>query len=269
MGRLTFLKDFGDYLYLTLTLRRILLAAVVILSVVPGTIYYGWSASAKWDFAAVYISVLYLTMWTQTRFVISFVKTSIGVSILGLRYKPKAYSTPEITALAKKMGVLGKAKVYVTENPWIAGPFTNALSCAVYVPASWLKAFPKSELLGIVGHEFGHVTTRLRFAVEAALAMGLVVGFTLLLALHSVPIIYEAAELSLALLMISFISWRAERRADLEGARGAGPEGLIAVLELLRSKIGRDEGSETHPPLSDRIKRLMRLLDEEGGGSRE
>jgi Zn-dependent protease with chaperone function len=93
--------------------------------------------------------------------------------------------------------------------------------------------------------------------------MGLVMGFAFLLSLHSVPIIYEVAEIALALLMLSFISWRAERRADLEGARGAGPEGLISVLELLKSKTKRDEGSETHPPCADRIKKLMKMLDEE------
>ena len=261
MARFALLKDLEDYLYLTFTIRRLLLVAMVILSVVPGTIYYGWATSAKWDFVAVYASFLYLTMWTQSRFLIQFAKTAIGTGILGWKYKPTPYSTPEITNLAKRMGVSGKAKVFVTSNPWIGGPFTNALSCAVYLPANWIAAFPKSEVLATVGHEFGHVTRRRRFALEALVAISSVVSFTYLLALHSVPLIYEVAEVSLALLLLSIVSWRGEFRADMEGARFTGPEGLIAVFELLKAETKRDDGSESHPPLHKRIERLAPLLD--------
>lgn len=266
MPRFAFIKDLEDYLYLTFTIRRLLLVALVVLSVVPGTIYYGWAASAKWDFAALYVSILYLTLWTQSRFIIRFARAVIGTSILGWKYRPTPYSTPEITNLAKRMGVFGKAKVYVTSNPWIDGPFTNALNCAVYLPANWLEAFPKSEVLATVGHEFGHVTQRRRFSLEALLAAGLVLGFTYLLALHSVPLIYEVAEVSLSLLLLGVVSWRGEFRADMEGARSTGPEGLISVLELLRTKINRDDGSETHPPLHKRIERLEVLLNEDLDG---
>ena len=41
-----------------------------------------------------------------------------------------------------------------------------------------------------------------------------------------------------------------------------GQEGLISVFELVRDKLGDDGGSETHPPLSKRVRRLEALLDE-------
>ena len=59
----------------------------------------------------------------------------------------------------------------------------------------------------------------------------------------------EFAELSMAFLLVSFVSWRNEYGSDLEGAKATGPEGLISVFELVRQKSGKDEGSETHPPL--------------------
>jgi len=66
--------------------------------------------------------------------------------------------------------------------------------------------------------------------------------------------------------MITYVCWRNERRADLISARFLGPEGLISVLEYLQRKPVRDEGSESHPPLKDRIKRLKKLLGNEKEG---
>ena len=73
-------------------------------------------------------------------------------------------------------------------------------------------------------------------------------------------VVFEVAELSMAFLLVSFVSWRNEYGADLEGAKATGAEGLISVFELVKQKCGKDEGSESHPPLSNRIKRLEDFL---------
>jgi hypothetical protein len=151
MARLTWLKEFGDYLYLTFRLRRALLVILVTVSVIPGTIYYGWPASAKWGFAGAYAFLFYLTFLALSPLLVRSAKAALSGSILGLRYKPVVYSTPKITALAKKMGVLSRAKVYLTNNPWIQGPFTDMLSCKVYIPETWLKAFPPRKYLASLG----------------------------------------------------------------------------------------------------------------------
>ena len=44
--------------------------------------------------------------------------------------------------------------------------------------------------------------------------------------------------------------------------RFTGPEVLISVFEFWKNKISRDDGSETHPLLSNGIKKLEPLLDE-------
>ena len=63
------------------------------------------------------------------------------------------------------------------------------------------------------------------------------------------------------MLVITYLSRRNETRADLEGAIGAGPEGLISVFEQLKNEAKRDEGSETHPPPKDRIQKLTNFLE--------
>jgi Zn-dependent protease with chaperone function len=129
---------------------------------------------------------------------------------------------------------------------------------------SWIESFPKSEIIAVLAHEFGHVKRRVRFGLELTLAAGLAYSFALILNLFTVMLVlvFEVAEIAMLFLLVSFVSWRNEYRADRAGARAAGPEGLISVFETVRQKSGKDEGSETHPPLSKRIQRLEPLLDE-------
>jgi Zn-dependent protease with chaperone function len=96
------------------------------------------------------------------------------------------------------------------------------------------------------------------------IAVGLSYGFAILMSSFTVILllVFETTYITMTFLLVSFVSWRGEYRADMDGARATGPEGLISVFEHLKSKIGRDDGSETHPPLSKRIKRLEPLLDE-------
>ena len=116
----------------------------------------------------------------------------------------------------------------------------------------------------MLAHEFSHVTRRLRFALELTLAAAFAYGLATFLSTLTVTLllVFEVTEISLTFLLISFVSWRNEYRADREGARFTGPEGLISVFEFWKNKISRDDGSETHPPLSNRIKKLEPLLDE-------
>jgi Zn-dependent protease with chaperone function len=261
LAKFTLLRRFADFL--TYKIRSVLLLAVVVLSIVPGTIYFSWPASAKLAFAYAYTGIVEAAFVSQVSFFVNFAETAIGSVIFGRRYNPAPYSTPEITALAKKMGVLGKVKVHVTSNPWIKGPFTNALTGAVYVPLRWIESRPKSEIVSVIAHEFGHITKRRRFGLEVVLVFGFVFAFTFFLSLFTIWQIYLFAELSLTLLLISRVSRRGEYRADMEGAIAAGPEGLISVFEWLKTELRRDDGSETHPPLWKRIRKLEPLLDKD------
>jgi Zn-dependent protease with chaperone function len=259
MGRLSFFKEVVDFF--SFKSRRRILFALVLASVV-GTFYWHMHPTARWWFFSGYFVLITLGITSQTDFFVQFARTAMGVVLFGRKYKPVPFSSPEIDALESKMKVSGKVRVYTTGNPWIQGPFTNAITSRVYVPSSWIESFPRSEIIAVLGHEFAHVKRRVRFIFELTLAVTLGYAFAMILNLFTVMLIlvFYVAEVAMAFLLVSFVSWRNEYGADREGALATGPEGLISVFELVRQKSRKDEGSETHPSLSNRIKRLEAML---------
>ena len=261
MSKFSLFKELVDFF--SFKARRLILLALVAASV-AGTFYWHWPAIARSLFAFGYVALIVLAIESQAGYFVDFAKAALGTFLFSRRYKPVPLSSPVVDALARKMGVLGKVKVYSTDNPWVRGPFTNGFTSRIYLPVSWIRSFPKSEIIAVLAHEFSHVTRRLRFALELTLATAFAYGLATFLSTLTVTLllVFEVTEISLTFLLISFVSWRNEYRADREGARFTGPEGLISVFEFWKNKISRDDGSETHPPLSNRIKKLEPLLDE-------
>lgn len=269
MSKLSIFKDLADFF--SFRTRRLILYALVVSSVVPGTLF--WLLPAIWRnyFFWDYLFLITLGITSQRRFLIRFTKTAFFSVIFSRKYKPVQYSTPEVDALARTMGVSGRVKVNITANPFIEGPYTLAIGpkCLVYIPANWIETFPKSEIIAVLAHEFSHVRRQMRFALEVgaavvvgyAFATGLQMFAELLLHTALLILVWLTGYLTVAFLATCFVSWRNEYRADLDGAKVTGPEGLISVFETVKKEWGKDEGSETHPPLSKRIDRLMKLLD--------
>lgn len=247
-------------LRLTFPIRRWLLRALVFMAVVPGIFVFKLPFDFRMVFAYVFVSVMGLGFYSVANVYAGSVVQLFFVTILSKKYKTTEYTTTEIEQLKAKMG-LSNIKVYLTNNPFVRSPFTNTLSKKVYLTSDWLKQFPPSEILSTVAHEFGHLKTLRRFGGETGLVTGAALAFGIFLSLHTISIMADVAELSAMILGLTYVSWKNERRADLISAREVGPEGMIAVLEQLKSEVKRDEGSETHPPLHDRIARLLPLLD--------
>ena len=220
----------------------------------PGPLRYGFMLGYVW--------LIVLGVWSQGGFFFRLARTTILSIVLSRKYKSVPYSTPAVEALASKMGVLGKVKVYITPNPHVRSAVTNALTGHVNIPQAWME-LPELEILAVIGHEFSHIKRRGRFFLEGWLAVIAGYGLATILSFLTVllVLVYEVAEISTAYLAISFISWRNEYRADKDGSAVTGPEGLVSVFELFESEFG-DEGSETHPPPSSRIKRLLKMLEE-------
>jgi Zn-dependent protease with chaperone function len=63
------------------------------------------------------------------------------------------------------------------------------------------------------------------------------------------------------MLLLTRVLRRSEFRADVEGAKATSPEALIAVFKSVESAYKKDEGSDTHPSLRERIERLLRLIE--------
>ncbi|MDG7006639.1 MAG: M48 family metalloprotease [Nitrososphaerota archaeon] len=256
-----------DYIYGTFRIRRLLLLSVALLSwlfTVPVLVMLpGWT---RVDLIYLYVGLAYVTGFCMYGAFRHPLKTILASVFLGWRYKsreftPEAYRDYGVTEIVNAMGIKKKVRVYVTPNPWIEGPYTDATRNKVYIPLKWMNRFPRLDMRGVLGHEIGHIKTKGRFIRELIAMVGGIAGVTFLLGTYSISIITVTIfEFALAFLVLTFFSWRNELRADLEGAKVTGPEGLISIFEQLKAEGHRDDPSETHPSLSDRIARLSVLL---------
>lgn len=263
------LKTLGavwDYIYGTFKIRRILLLIVIGLSLLfTGPLFFRLAVWMRIDLIYVYVGVAYVTGFCMYGAFKQPLKSLFGSILMGWKYKPREFTPEEyaaygVTKIVNAMGIKRRIRVYVTPNPWIEGPFTNAVSNKVYMPVSWMNRFPRLDMRGVLGHELGHVKTKGKFLRDFVVGIGGVIGATFFFGMYSITIIVTIFELALTFLVLTVISWKNERRADFEGARVTGPEGLISVFEVLLTESRRDDGSETHPPLRDRIGRLTALL---------
>ena len=265
------LRSVWDYVYGTFKIRRILLLTLVILSwlfTIP--VLIRMPSGVRVDLVYGYVGVAYVTGLFMYGALRGPLKSLIGSFFLGWKYKPNEFTQEEyaaygVTEIVNSMGIKKRVRVYVTRNPLIEGPFTNAGNNKVYIPLKWMNRFPRLDMRGVLGHEIGHIKTKWSFVRDFTLMLGGISGVTYLLGMYSPSFVTVTIfELSLTFLVLTFFSWKNERRADLEGANVTGPEGLISVFEQLRAEDGKDDDSETHPSLGDRIARLSRLLPASG-----
>ena len=258
----SFLRDLVDFF--SFRIRQLLLWAVAIVSVTLGTLYWHLPAIVRFVFLPTYIVLIELAFLSNSYFFVQMTRTAFGSLVFGRRYKPVPYADLEVEALKHTMRISQKTRVYVTNNPHAQrSAFTNIFSSKVYLPIGWIRRYHRSEIISIIAHEFGHIKRRWQFAIEATFVVGIAYGLALLLSMLTVMLllVFDVLYVSVAFILIGLVSRRNEYRADMESARAVGPEGLISVFEDLKGRMRRDDGSETHPPLSKRIRKLKKHLD--------
>jgi len=266
MSRLVLLEKAWELIYGTFKIRRVALIALAGLSIALGPLLRVLVLLPHGDL----MDIIYA--YAVTTGVTGFflygalrkpITSLVGSVFLGWKYKPREFTPEEYYGVEQILTAMKikKVRMLVTTNPLIEGAFTNPIRNSVYIPAEWIREYPRQDLRGVIGHELAHIKTKWVFAEEFGLGMAVVLGLTLLVALFSIQLVAETFELSIIFLVLTALSWKNERRADYEGALVTGPEGLISVFERFKATTDRDEGSETHPPLEDRINRLLPLLD--------
>ncbi len=260
MTRPFLLRDLGAYLYPTYRIRLTLLVSLAVFCVVPGAFLFYLPLDVRLAYAYVLSAIIAASFYCQLTAFRGVVRVALAL-LFGGRHARRRYNPPGLQRMARSMGIERRPKVFLTANPWITSALTNALTGTIYLSASLIAKLPLREILATLGHELGHLKLRRRFFLEFLATIAMVVGAALVLAFSTVPIVVQIFEVALLMLLVNVVSWRNEYNADLESAKALGPEGLISVLEWLKAESTTDEGSETHPPLGDRIDRLVKLLE--------
>jgi predicted Zn-dependent protease len=196
----------------------------------------------------------------------------------------------EDAAWASYVDGLGKRMALTSERPnlpWtfriIDDPTVNAFAVPggfIYVTRGILTHFgSEAELMGVLGHEIGHVTARhsvSQISTQQAAQVGLVVGS---IASSTIARFADAIGTGLGLLFLSY-GRDDERQADDLGLRymtreGYNPREMAATFEMLAGASAAQDGARipgflsSHPdPLERRDRILQKVASGEFSGSR-
>lgn len=254
--------------HVTFKLRSIVLLMVVLTSILPGSFVTRMPLYVGYGFALIFIPLACASIV----FTMNYVSESIVISVKKARYDKqhkatkKYYSYLDKTAL--RLGIPTGRPINVTDNPNVKGPFTNFFTNAITYPSAWINEFQYSEILGSAAHEQAHIKRKKQYVAELIIGSILSLCYAIILSLFTIPAIAQVSEIALFFLILTHVSWRNEYAADLDAAIAIGnPEWLVSVLDRMREeqvlKMKKDEGSETHPPMSSRIARLVMKMHQE------
>jgi len=265
MDRIVLLKELQKLL--TYTLRRRISVCTIILSI-PGMFLFSLPIIMRLTYLLVFVSLAMIPIFSMVEFVAGSAILQIQICLYNRKHKPEETVLPGVKQMAQKMGIVYDKPIYKTDNPLVKGPYINMFSKAITFPSTWFKSYyHETEILAAAGHELGHIKGQTRFMMEMLLASLAPVVFilvfalsTLVLGLFTIPLICQLAAFALMMLAQSKVLRRNEIRADAEGAKVGGAAPMIALFEALKSEYKEDHGSETHPPLQERIDRLLPLL---------
>jgi Zn-dependent protease with chaperone function len=173
--------------------------------------------------------------------------------------------TKEIAALSNLTGAKLKDLGFVKEET--AYVFGKSLVLGIDL----VKKLSVVERQAVVAHELGHI--RERHGLWKIGSIFPIIGFGLYsFSKFSSPIFFNEPTTQaictimlnigmLALVMFATIpvNWYLELRADRFAARFAGKENIKSALSKLGTARSRQEASETHPSISERLKALDKL----------
>jgi Zn-dependent protease with chaperone function len=161
----------------------------------------------------------------------------------------------------RRMNINPKKTRFVVHNrSSSAGVRRGFLRDTVIVGEQLLRDASDEEIMGILGHEFGHVLKG-HLGIKGFWNILYFVAF--LAAGYEANRSHYAAVLGLAEVLALYLAaiplnWRIEYAADKFSAEKLGPSPMVSALEKLKV-FYPDCASFTHPPLSRRIRRIQVL----------
>ena len=230
---------------------------------IPSILLFSLPLTIRLLYVIVLFSLGIVPIFSMVDLFVGSMKLLIQIKLYNRKHKLEKVFIPDVKQMAEKMGLKNYNKpINITDNPSIKSPFMNITSGVITLPSHFQKTFKlhKTEVIASLAHELGHVKIRRAFIKEVLLVSFVIIVISFLIEAIN-PIASIFAELAIMMLLFPYIFRRNEFRADIEGAKVASPEALIAVFESLKSTYRKDEGSDTHPPLQERINRLIRLLE--------
>lgn len=161
----------------------------------------------------------------------------------------------------RRMNIDPKKTRFVVHNRSSSASVRGGLTRdTVAVGEQLLLVASDEEIMGILGHEFGHV-------VKGHMSIRGVLGVVYFLAFLAVGYGAERSHAAAVLSLAGFfglilagvpVFWRTEYAADSFSAEKLGPGPIVSALERLKV-FYPDCASFTHPPLSRRIRRIQSL----------
>lgn len=192
---------------------------------------------------------------------------SIQISLYNRKHKPQQVFIPRVKEIAERIGLKKYNKpINITDNPSVKSPFVNLGTGVITLPSNFKQEWKLAdiEVDATLGHELGHLKTKRIVMKELLLVSLCTMAISILLSLITISSMVQIAELAIMVFLLSRVLRRNELRADMIGAKAVSAEALISVFESFKVRFKKDEGSDTHPSLQERIDRLLPLLDEAG-----
>ena len=237
----------------------------------------------------------FISLW-MSKFV---AKRATGAHVIGQPSNDaEAWLLQTVAHQAQAAGIgMPEVAIFPSDSPNAFATGASRNKALVAVSSGLLQQMKRREVEAVLGHEVGHIANG--DMVTMTLLQGVLNTFVMFLArvvafvvdqfmrgddeegglgyfgYMAVVLVAQMALMPLALIIINWFSRRREFRADAEGARLAGREGMISALERLRSVT---EGAQplpdqlkafgisgrgrslfaSHPPLEERIEALRR-----------
>jgi Zn-dependent protease with chaperone function len=168
-----------------------------------------------------------------------------------LKAKKEVPVPSELQELAEQFGIKSRG-LKIIDGVFNAGATANG---QLILGTLLLKDFTINQLKAVVAHEFAHL--KRRHHLQLGLYLLIVVPYVFISSSYLPQAIACLVSLATMIYFMMPIQWLSEFDADEYASKIVGVENMISALEAFPGDP--NEGSEDHPPIVVRIKRLKNL----------